>query len=119
MTLEDLTKQEAGIIISPDGGIIICNWNKCDDNCLPCLDPSGVSLMYSLEYHEADFESAEKEKIDDVYKYISKDYDDDEDIMSNLVFGNINDIFINSKNMPGTVYTLSDDTRIITPEDWD
>lgn len=45
MTLQELTGQESGILIYPDGETLIMNWSEYDEYCLPFNGKGGQVFL--------------------------------------------------------------------------
>ena len=111
MTLHDLTGQESGIVIYPDGDTIVCNWSTVcqNENELPKLFYGGLigwdaqDIALDGEYQVEDWRD-EFRKIDEGRRI--------------TVLWDRNGDLICPEGCPAHVYRLEDSTIIIAPEDW-
>lgn len=97
MTLQELTGQESGIVIYPEGETILANWNGYEEQCLPFLGLGNQIIpLHSPEAWEG--------------KIIAQEV------------GSIHDALPQrQEGLPeggGKLYTLCNGVKIVAPYDW-
>lgn len=113
-TLQELTGQESGIVIYPDVGVIVCNWSSYGPGEMPCLVPGiGVDgwggfdgILAGAKHRDvSDFRPlyAEREIISDASGTLQSIAD------GTYYWGD---------DYRATVWTLTDGTTVIAPENW-
>lgn len=116
-TLHDLTHHESGIIVWRESNtIVVCNWYDCGDGQLPLISPIGDPVPWD---HDIDFDTATREKSDDLRAYIPDDaeiiYDANADMPAFMQDDTDHD---------GYAYTIRRETgeilcTVLVPNDWD
>lgn len=112
MTLFELTCRECGIVIYDNGSTIVCNWSAVcrGENELPVLTQLGTLLGWEAETEIA----AEKaEKVPSWIEYIKARADE-----LTLLYDEWDVMRTEQPDCPAMVYTLTDGTIIVAPEDW-
>lgn len=133
MTLRELTSHTSGIIVYPDGAVLVSDWGRCDDDCLPILSPFGTLMPWAFE--DGYLNSAKYERVADLRAalpgsiWLTDEVDDDgtpiADCDMDIVFDGNNDfprLFLAADLDPDElvahVYTLDDGTKVIAPVMW-
>lgn len=104
-TLREITSQESGMLLFPDGDLIICNWASFES--IPRLF-AGMLVDCSSEIIHYD---TEIEEIDDLTEVIAG---------ANLIYDRNDDIH-GDLHIPATVYTVAADgieIQVIAPDGW-
>ena len=104
MTLQDITKQESGIVLYGDGDMIICNWSSIDG--MPRLDPTGST---PLGLGDALSVESDAQDITDTGAWL-------DDRQHNLIYDR-NDDYAQLHGQTGKLYSVSGAT-VIAPGDW-
>ena len=125
MTLVELTGHEAGIIVFDNGCVSVLNWIEIRDNCLPAYGPIGLRLSWPQENI---FDDVMKADVSDVRAVIpgrvwatDDGYDTDLDVLeddNNDLVRLFTDDTLDAADLEGTVYTLTDGTKVICPSMW-
>ena len=122
MTLFEMTNHESGIIVYPDGGVMVANWANCEDGCLPVLDPMGFGTLDMFEYDAPLDKDVTEESFKDALKLIPYDKDEEEqEINIDVIYDPHNDLtqlFSSKEKESGIAYTLSDGTKILAISSW-
>ncbi len=125
MTLYEMTGHESGIIVFPGDEVMVVNWMNCEDGCLPVLDPMGITTFDMFEYDASLEEDVTEEAFDNALELLPYELDKEEgEIHIDLMLdqnGDISRLFemdAKGEKSSGTVYTLSDGTKILAIDDW-
>ena len=103
--LSEITGQESGIVVYPDGNTIICNWSH--DTGFPRVWTTGLIFNNDLE-----FELINTKEVKNISEYIG----------DNLIYDTNGDADT-IEGTTGTIYTFrdindSDEITVIAPNDW-
>lgn len=132
MTLMDLTHQESDIIVCGEESVAVVNWASLDDDYMPMLGPFGSVIGWPDA--ENVFVGAQKERVTDIRDVLPGTVwrDDDGEAHTDMDIvsdpnGDLSALFLGREGgytpdkdgpVSGTVYTLRDGRRIITPTGW-
>lgn len=133
MNLFELTNHESGIVVYPEGGVIVTNWGSYDEDQMPVLSPFGELMPWPEESGYLD--NVTEENVDDIRAVLpgrvwltdevdadgNHIADTDMDIISDEN-GDIMRLFLDtgleSCDFEGVVYKTQDGTTIIAPTMW-
>ena len=111
-SLEELTNQESGIVVYPDGNIVVCNWAGFGDNAMPCILCGFLVTAFTVDNKY--FTCCDKWNIDDLYgvlceigKTIIWDYNDD-----------IIDLANSDEPVRANAYKFADGVYVFAPYGW-
>lgn len=125
-----MTKQKTGIVVYREHFIFVCNWAEvCANGGLPAIDNNGKLVSRPTEISCEDIFSSH-----DIRRVIAGSYTafSDMDVLFDP-YGNLPALWgfdsgkgaalqLDHHNRPvyigGTVYILSDGTKVIAPDDW-
>lgn len=104
-TLREITHQESGMLLFPDGNLIICNWDRFEGIPRLFMD---LLVDWSTEITHYD---AEIDDVDDLSALIAD---------ANVIY-DVNDDINGDLHIPATVYTVNADgmdIKVIAPDGW-
>lgn len=123
MDLVQFTGHQAGVVVYPDGGIIVADWCFCGSDCLPAV--AGFGLLLQLPQEPGYFEHVVSEaQSDDVRAVLPGSmwltdtdldilYDPDSDTARLFLSPDIT-----PDDVSGRVYTMRDGIKIVVLDSW-
>ena len=107
-TLWDVTGQESGLVIYPDGGLIIGNWSKSRGYGVPIVSPFGGMMNYGIITRaKSQGEVNIKDYLADIDWYMVWD---DNDILPSVADDDVAELW--------TVDATGGPLFVLAPEDW-
>ena len=113
MTLQELTRHEAGIIIYGNS-IIVDNWMSYDDDYIPKVFMDGV-VGFPVEPGSIEAMAGTMSRVEHIVDAMP---DAEDAVIEYDRNGDIRRIYSGEDDEPGSVYHLPDGGLLIVPDEW-